>query len=67
LAVKEKRDVAGLRQRLLDTRPQVGLTRPPENLLAVANELLRLDWEHRWPKRPRWLARRLHGEGLRTL
>jgi hypothetical protein len=29
---------------------------------AIAAELLHEDWEQRWPKRPRWLSRRLHGE-----
>lgn len=26
-----------------------------------ANDWLRSQWEHRWPKRPVWLAHRLHG------
>jgi hypothetical protein len=34
----------------------------PADLQAVAHEMLRADWEARWPKRPRWLARRLHGD-----
>jgi hypothetical protein len=63
LTVEEQRDEAGLRQRLLDARERVGLTSPPDDLAAIANELLRLEWEHRWPKWPRWLARRLHGQG----
>jgi hypothetical protein len=33
----------------------------PEDLNAVARELLQAEWEARWPKRPRWLDRRLHG------
>src|SRR4051812_12432463 len=34
-----------------------------EPLAVDANAVLRAEWEARWPKRPRWLARRLHGEG----
>jgi hypothetical protein len=29
----------------------------------VANALAREVWESRWPKRPRWLSRLLHGDG----
>jgi hypothetical protein len=35
----------------------------PEDRLAFANAILLWEWESRWPKRPRWLARRLHGDG----
>jgi len=31
------------------------------SVLGFANDWLREEWEHRWPKRPAWLARRLHG------
>ncbi len=30
--------------------------------LDFANEWLRREWDVRWPKRPAWLARRLHGD-----
>jgi hypothetical protein len=63
LAVEEARDEAGLRQRLLDGWQRNRLTSPPDDLVAIANELLRQEWNNRWPKRPRWLARRLRGEG----
>lgn len=33
----------------------------PEHLLEVANEDLLGRWQRRWPKRPRWLADRMHG------
>ena len=29
--------------------------------LAVAVAVSRWEWEHRWPRRPLWLSRRLHG------
>jgi hypothetical protein len=39
----------------------------PDDPLAVAEELAKREqawrWEHRWPKRPRWMDKRLHGEG----
>jgi hypothetical protein len=31
-------------------------------LIDVANGLISADWDARWPKRPKWLARRLHGD-----
>jgi hypothetical protein len=31
------------------------------DLMAWADEQLRREWERRWPRRPAWLARRLHG------
>jgi hypothetical protein len=33
-----------------------------EDRVAVANRLLLDEWAVRWPKRPKWLARRLHGD-----
>jgi hypothetical protein len=36
---------------------------PFEDPLAVAAAISRREWEHRWPKRPRWLSRRIHGDG----
>ncbi len=67
LTVEEARDEAGLRQRLLDGRQRNRLTSPPDDLVAIANELLRREWASRWPRRPRWLARRLHGDGPPTV
>lgn len=31
--------------------------------IDVANSLVSGEWQSRWPKRPRWLATRLHGDG----
>jgi len=67
LSVTGEQDEAALHLRLQDYRRRVGLTSAPEDTRAVANELLRLEWEHRWPKRPAWLSRRLHGEGPRQV
>ena len=30
--------------------------------VAFANVVLGAEWEARWPQRPRWLSRRIHGE-----
>ena len=34
-------------------------------LLDHVDEQLRWEWAHRWPRRPGWLSRRLHGDGPR--
>jgi hypothetical protein len=60
LTITDRRDESDLDRRLHEWAPRIGLTSPPEDRRAVANELMRLDWELRWPKWPRWLARRLH-------
>jgi hypothetical protein len=62
LTVTSERNDAELDRRLGEYRrksPRV----LPEDRLAFANALLLLEWESRWPKRPRWLDRRLHGDG----
>ena len=59
--VTETRDEASLRRRL-EAVPRLRLTRESD-LIVTANLLLRERWEVRWPKRPRWLANRLHGAG----
>jgi hypothetical protein len=61
LTITDRRDEPDLDRRLREWAPRIGLTSPPDDRRAIANELMRLDWELRWPKRPRWLARRLHG------
>lgn len=33
----------------------------PDCPLAAAEAISRYEWANRWPKRPRWLSRRLHG------
>jgi hypothetical protein len=52
-------DLEDLRRRLREISD--GFGSDPEDLDAVARELLKAEWEARWPKRPRWLDRRLHG------
>lgn len=67
LTVTEEHDEPALRQRLRKYLQRVGWTSLPESPRAVANELLRLQWEHRWPRRPAWLSRRLFGDGPRQV
>lgn len=31
-----------------------------DDLIEIGNAILEAAWEDRWPKRPRWLARRMH-------
>jgi hypothetical protein len=52
-------DLAELRRRLKENAH--GFESDPANVDAVAREMLLASWEARWPKRPRWLDRRLHG------
>lgn len=62
LTVTDHTDLAGLRQRLHRVQRQAGFRCSADDPLAVANELLRLEWEDRRRRRPRWLARRRHGD-----
>jgi hypothetical protein len=61
LEVTDERNVADLRRRLREWAARGDLASDPDDLVAVANELLRGQSEARWPKRPRWLSRRIHG------
>jgi len=33
-----------------------------DDVIAAANAILEAEWEGQWPRRPRWLARRLYGD-----
>lgn len=59
--VTGRSDLPDLRRRLAATPER--FKSDPADVRAVAAELLAQDWEARWPKRPRWLDRRLHGNG----
>lgn len=51
-----------LRERLTIELPRVGLDAAlAESPLAAAQALVDARWEARWPRRPAWLDRRLHG------
>lgn len=67
LTVTDHGDLDGLRQRLRQAQQRAGFRCTPDDPRAVANELLRLEWEHSRRRRPRWLARRLHGDAPPTV
>jgi hypothetical protein len=63
----DERDLAQLQERLgrfLDAWP---IACASEDVMDIGNAILEADWESRWPKRPRWLATRLHGDAPPTL
>jgi hypothetical protein len=65
LRATDERDPAQLQDRL-----RLHLHRLPcasEDVMDIANAIRQESWEHRWPKRPRWLAARLHGDAPPTL
>lgn len=48
-------------------RAQGGESAGVPDPIDFANDLRRREWELRWPRRPRWLVRRLHGRGPELL
>lgn len=52
---------ARLRQYVADRK--VDVDRRGDFVVDVANALVQQEWESRFPKRPGWLDRRLHGSG----
>jgi hypothetical protein len=63
----DERDLAALRERLRRFLDECHVECASEDLIDIGNAILRADWESRWPKRPRWLATRLHGDAPPTL
>ena len=62
LRVTVERDDTGLRELLLRSQARMGFVSDVDDLVSVANELMRQEWEHRWPRRPSWLRRSLYGD-----
>jgi hypothetical protein len=62
LKITTRRDAAGLEQVLRSASERGLIESDPADPLLVARELLDKQWDSRWPKRPRWLDRRLHGD-----
>jgi hypothetical protein len=58
LTITDVRDEGELRRRLAAADPEFA---EDDDLVGYANRLLVVSWERRWPKRPAWLAKRLHG------
>lgn len=57
-----ERDAAHLNQLVNEYQQRVGKPGLGGSALDYSNEWLRAEWEQRWPKRPAWLAKRLHGD-----
>lgn len=60
-------DATELRRRLTDAARRGLVAADPNDPVSVARELLQQQWDSRWPQRPRWLDRRLHGDTPPTL
>jgi hypothetical protein len=58
-----ERDEAQLHARLQRFVDKWKIDAPSDDVIAIGNAILRDSWDGRWPKRPRWLAERMHGAG----
>ena len=58
-----RRDLQELRGRLERYCSMAEVEAPNDDPLAIGNAILAADWSRRWPRKPRWLDRRLHGHG----
>jgi hypothetical protein len=63
----DERDPAQLQERLGRFLDERHVNCASEDVMDIGNAILEADWESRWPKRPRWLATRLHGDAPPTL
>jgi hypothetical protein len=63
----DARDPAQLRERLDRFLDECHITCASDDVIDIGNAILEAEWETRWPKRPRWLASRLHGDAPPTL
>jgi hypothetical protein len=66
LTVTREKQEAALRRRIRPWVNRMQLGADPDDLTAVASEMLAREWEARRPKRPAWLDRWLHGKGPRS-
>ena len=57
----ELRDPQQLRDRLTRFTLEWEIECESDDLIDIGNAILEAAWDDRWPKRPRWLARRIHG------
>ncbi len=62
LTATATRDLPRLDHLLSEYQHRVGKPVRDGSARDFANDWLRTEWEQRWPKRPAWLARRLHGD-----
>jgi hypothetical protein len=63
LRVTDARNLDDLRKRLSRSGDHLGLSFDLSDLTAVANDLMRSEWDQRWPRRPRWASRLTRGKG----
>jgi len=62
LEVTPESDELALREFLRKSQTRMAFTSDPEDPAAVANELIRMEWERRSPHLPSWMRRRLYGD-----
>jgi hypothetical protein len=67
LTLTDEYDLLTFRDLLRERCPDVKWQGQPGEVLALGNALLEQEWRKRWPRRPRWLDARLHGESPPTL
>lgn len=58
----ESRDPEALRERLKRYCAMANIEPGSDDPVVVGNAILADSWSHRWPKRPAWLDRRMHGD-----
>jgi hypothetical protein len=63
LELTDQLDLPKLQELLRDYGELIGQRGIELDPVGFANRSWQLDWENRWPKRPRWLDRRLHPHG----
>ena len=63
----DERDPDQLQQRLARFLDSQRITCASADVIDIGNAILEDDWNSRWPKRPRWISRRIHGDAPRTL
>ena len=62
LSAMDDHDEEQLRQRLAAFVTEWEIEVASDDLIEIGNAILREAWNSRWPKHPRWLASRLHGD-----
>jgi hypothetical protein len=63
----DERDPAQLRERLGRFLDESRIKCASDDVMDIANAILEAAWQSRWPKRPRWLSTRVHGDAPPTL
>ena len=61
LTITDERVETGLRARIREYQRRTGASESEDPLEFARHELHR-EWQQRWPRRPQWLARRVHGD-----